>query len=218
MHAELIGAGTYNAGDSVTVSATVEDHYVFIGWSDGTTDTIGGAQNIIDSNLSYTFVIEEDMVLWAITEGELVTVTLSASPEAGGVVIGEGTYHYGDVVSISADANEGYTFENWTRGDGVTITTAEYSFTVVEDVAFVANFHKVGIDNVDQTDISVYAYGDVIYVKGAENQTIRIYDAVGRMVSSSMADGEDVKVRMEASGIYMVQVGNNRAQRVMIVR
>lgn len=218
MHAELIGAGTYNAGDSVTVSATVEDHYVFIGWSDGTTDTIGGAQNIIDSNLSYTFVIEEDMVLWAITEGELVTVTLSASPEAGGVVIGEGTYHYGDVVSIRADANEGYTFENWTRGDGVTITTAEYSFTVVEDVAFVANFHKVGIDNVDQTDISVYAYGDVIYVKGAENQTIRIYDAVGRMVSSSMADGEDVKVRMEASGIYMVQVGNNRAQRVMIVR
>lgn len=220
MHATVEGAATYNAGDSVTVSATVAEHYVFVGWSDGvTTDTLGGGQyNIIDTNLTFTFVIEEDMTLWAIAEGEAVSVTLIVPDELRGSVEGAGTYHYGDVVTISATSNDGYYFESWTREDGVAITEAEYSFTIVADVTLTANFHKIGIQGVDQADVKVYANGDVIYVNGAESQTVRVYDAVGRMVSSTVAGSESIQLHMQTSGVYMVQVGNSRAQRVMIVR
>ena len=212
-HVTVTGAGIYNAGDTVTVTASADEHYVFVGWSNTAEGSV-----IVDNNASYTFVIEDDMTLWAVTEGEALTVTLVASPAAGGTMTGAGTYHYGDVVNVSATANEGYTFMYWVREDGSNVTESAFSFTIVSNVTLIAKFHNVGISDVDMTDVKVYANGNVIYVNGVEKQTVRIFDAVGRMVESKVADGENIQFRMDASGIYMVQVGNSRAQRVMVVR
>ena len=68
------------------------------------------------------------------------TVNVTANPAEGGMVSGGGTYSQGAACTISATANEGYTFTNWTKAGQEISTEAVYSFTVTEDAAFVANF------------------------------------------------------------------------------
>ena len=67
-------------------------------------------------------------------------VTAFANPTAGGSVIGAGDFDYGTLATLTAIANEGYTFTNWTRNGLVVGTEAMYSFTVTEAVTLAANF------------------------------------------------------------------------------
>ena len=75
--------------------------------------------------------------------GEVIAkynVTLTANPVAGGTVEGAGTYVDGTNVTIVATANTDYNFVNWTEGNTVVSTDAEYTFTVTADRNLVANF------------------------------------------------------------------------------
>ena len=68
------------------------------------------------------------------------SVTATANPADGGMVSGADTYTEGSTCTLTATANDGYSFINWTQ-DGEEVSTNEtYSFTVTEDAAFVANF------------------------------------------------------------------------------
>ena len=53
---------------------------------------------------------------------------------------GAGTYDHFATCTLTATANEGYTFMNWTKDGTVVSTNATYSFTVLESAEFVANF------------------------------------------------------------------------------
>ena len=68
------------------------------------------------------------------------TISVSCSPSEGGTVIGSGIYQEGQSCTLTATANTGYTFSNWTEKDAVISTDATYSFTVDADRALVANF------------------------------------------------------------------------------
>jgi hypothetical protein len=61
-------------------------------------------------------------------------------PAEGGTVEGVGTYINGSTCTLTATANEGYTFINWTENGEVVSTEATYSFTVMGDRSLVANF------------------------------------------------------------------------------
>ncbi|MBQ6307230.1 MAG: choice-of-anchor J domain-containing protein [Bacteroidales bacterium] len=69
-------------------------------------------------------------------------VVVSANPANGGVVTGTDTYDAGATATLTATANEGYTFTNWTKGGTVVSTNATYNFTVSAATAgeYVANF------------------------------------------------------------------------------
>jgi len=69
-----------------------------------------------------------------------VAITVSANPANGGTVTGAGTYDPGTSATLTATANEGYTFTNWTRNGVVMSTNATYSFTVSTAAEYVANF------------------------------------------------------------------------------
>ena len=45
------------------------------------------------------------------------TVTLTANPSAGGNVTGAGEFNYNTPITVTATANEGYTFANWTLNE-----------------------------------------------------------------------------------------------------
>ncbi|MBN1951458.1 MAG: T9SS type A sorting domain-containing protein, partial [Bacteroidales bacterium] len=75
------------------------------------------------------------------------TVTVSASPAAGGTVSGGGTFDDGTSVTVSAVPNPGYEFLNWTEGSTVVSSSESYSFTVNADRMLVANF-SVTITNI----------------------------------------------------------------------
>ena len=69
-----------------------------------------------------------------------ITITATASPEAGGTVSGAGTYTYGASCTLIATANDHYTFDHWTKNGTQVSTEATYTFSVTEEASYVANF------------------------------------------------------------------------------
>ena len=70
-------------------------------------------------------------------EGE---ISVTANPVEGGTVTGGGFYGNGMAFTLTATANPGYTFINWTK-DGVGVfNSATYQFYVAGDASYVANF------------------------------------------------------------------------------
>lgn len=68
-------------------------------------------------------------------------VTTQSSPTAGGSTTGGGSYEAGASVTITATANAGYRFKNWTSGQGETSTDASHTFTMPSyDVTWTAVF------------------------------------------------------------------------------
>ncbi|WP_051227817.1 InlB B-repeat-containing protein [Gillisia sp. JM1] len=87
----------------------------------------------------------QENYVWTFTT--IPEVTLSASPEAGGTLIGAGTFVDGSLVTVAATPNEGFTFTNWTEGETVVSTSSSYQFEMDGNIALVANFDEVVLGN-----------------------------------------------------------------------
>ncbi|MBO7618769.1 MAG: leucine-rich repeat protein [Bacteroidales bacterium] len=72
------------------------------------------------------------------------SVTVAADPEEGGTVAGGGTFEAGQTCTVTATANAGYAFVNWTRNGVVASNIAEYTFYVAGEMALVAHFVPEG--------------------------------------------------------------------------
>jgi hypothetical protein len=70
------------------------------------------------------------------------TVNVSANPANGGHVEGGGTYMQGQSCTVTASANEGYIFRNWTENGNLVSSQANYTCTVNGNRNLVANFEQ----------------------------------------------------------------------------
>ena len=68
------------------------------------------------------------------------TINVSANPSNGGTVTGGGSYNQGQSCTVTATANNGFSFTNWTENGNVVSTQANYTFTVTGNRTLVANF------------------------------------------------------------------------------
>ena len=125
------GAGTYNYGDTATLTATSNTGYNFVNWTTNGTE--------VSTDTSYSFTVTSDTALIA-NFVQIFDVSASANPTSGGIVSGAGTYNYGDTATLTATSNTGYNFVNWTSNGAEISTDTSYSFTVTTDTSFVANF------------------------------------------------------------------------------
>ncbi|MBR0177617.1 MAG: T9SS type A sorting domain-containing protein [Bacteroidales bacterium] len=130
----VTGGGTYNQGQSCTVSATANNGYTFVNWKEGNT--------VVSTNANYTFNVTGNRTLVANFEAQpqSYTISVSATPTNGGTVTGGGTYTQGQSCTVTATANNGYTFVNWKEGSTVVSTNANYTFNVTGNRILVANF------------------------------------------------------------------------------
>lgn len=105
---------------------------------------------------------------------ESYEITVSANPAEGGSVEGGGTYIHGSSCTLTATANTGYDFINWTKDNQVVSTEASFTFTVTEDGDFIANFAIQTFEVVmtaDPADMGsvegagTYNYGETVTVK-----------------------------------------------------
>jgi hypothetical protein len=133
----VTGAGTYDHFSTCTLTASANTGYHFLNW------TLDG--EVVSIETAYNFVVTGAAACVANFELNSYAVTVTASPEAGGTITGAGTYDHFSTCTLTATANEGYAFINWTK-DGNEVSTSEtYNFTVTETAAFMANFELTNI-------------------------------------------------------------------------
>jgi uncharacterized repeat protein (TIGR02543 family) len=73
-------------------------------------------------------------------------VATSASPSLGGTAAGAGIYSIGSSVTVTATANSGYTFSNWTQSGNIVSTSPSYTFSLSGSTPLVANFTSAPVD------------------------------------------------------------------------
>ena len=134
----VTGAGNYNHGDNVTLTATPNEGYDFVNWTEN--------GEVISTDAEYSFTITSDKNLVANFTLLDYDVIVSVNPESAGSVTGAGNYHHGEEVTLTVTPNEGYAFVNWTESGEVVSTDAEYSFTITSDKNLVANFSLLDYD------------------------------------------------------------------------
>ena len=138
-------------GTVVTLTATAASDSNFAGWSGACTGTG-----------SCTVTVNAAKLVTATFNLKQYNVSLSANPGAGGAVSGGGTYNHGDTVSVSATANPGYIFLNWTEGATVVSTTPNHSFAAAADRALVANFLEFNLAASASVNTSQALVGETI--------------------------------------------------------
>lgn len=95
-----------------------------------------GAKDLAGNSLVTNYV-------WSFTTSNSFTVMLSSNPILGGTTSGAGTFNSGSLVTVTALANAGYAFTNWTENGLQVSTNANYQFTISGNKTFVANFEVV---------------------------------------------------------------------------
>ena len=128
------GEGIYNLDELVTVTATPEECWKFVNWTENGIE--------VSKNNPYQFNITESRDLVANFALDYYNVTVSASPTAGGTVTGNGNYACGAPVTVTAVADNCYTFVNWTEGGIEVCTNPAYPFTISESRTLTANFEQ----------------------------------------------------------------------------
>ena len=70
------------------------------------------------------------------------TINTFVNPTAGGTMTGAGTYRQGETCTVSATANTGYSFINWTESGTIVSSNESYVFTVTKSRNLQANFSQ----------------------------------------------------------------------------
>lgn len=144
------GKGVYKNGDSVTVTATVNenDGYEFKGWQEN-------GQLVSGAGETYTFTANGDRTLTALFElSKEYTVRLTVDPTGAGTVTGGGSYDTGEhKATVTATANQGYYFIGWYGEDGEQVST-ETSHEVTVPEAGITLTAKFGIDYLARAELA----------------------------------------------------------------
>jgi subtilisin family serine protease len=129
----IAGVSTPNelsAGESTVLTVTID-------W--GMVATTGTGEITIESSDN-----DEPSVVVSVTANpqgvETFDITVSATPSQGGTVSGAGSYAYGQNAVVTANPAAQYVFDGWTESGNFVSADAEYSFTVFNGRALVANF------------------------------------------------------------------------------
>ena len=126
------GGGTYQQGQSCTVTATANTGYNFVKWTEN--------GNQVSTNATYTFTVNSNRNLVAHFQAQNYYIATNANPSYGGSTTGNGLYAYGQSCTVIATPATGYDFVNWTEGGQQVSTEANYTFTVTNGRNLVANF------------------------------------------------------------------------------
>ena len=126
------GGGRYEEGAGVILTATPNEGYHFVNWTEN-----GSTACTTPTCVS---TAERDRDLVAHFELNSYEITTSVNPANAGTTTGDGTFVHGNNATLTATANTGYAFANWTKDGNEVSTNATYTFAVTEAAEYVANF------------------------------------------------------------------------------
>ncbi|MDL2257337.1 leucine-rich repeat protein [Bacteroidales bacterium OttesenSCG-928-I14] len=134
--------------------------------------------------------------------GEGYIVSASVNNAAYGSVSGEGLYPANSTHSVTATANEGYVFTNWTVSGIVISTENTYSFTVTQDIELKANFTPaLSKLTVSEGTLTPEFHQDIL------NYSVNIENNVNSITIT--AEVTDPDALLVGDGTYTLNTGDN---------
>ncbi len=159
---KVTGGGEYTYHTDVTIEAIPNEGYEFDYWeNDGS--------HWEDNPLQIW--VSENQTFRAIFKKIEHTITATCDPQQG-TVTGAGTYDYGTQVTLTAIANKGYEFAQWSNG----VTDNPYLLTATEDLTLEAQFiSTTAVENVsadgDTAVRKVFRDGQVYILRNGKTYT-----------------------------------------------
>ena len=188
---EVSGAGVYHYEDTVTVTATANTGYTFIGWSlteesrfkQAEQNITRNNREIISTNPEYIFEMPaHNKNLTANFEPTPYSLTLIANPEQAGAVSGIEIFNYQTILNetdLSYTANTGWSFSGWTS-DLAGTTPIIFPVTMpAADVSWYAQFEQIeysvtlNVSPENSGEVSgagVYYYEDTVTVTATASE------------------------------------------------
>ena len=205
-YGSVAGSGEYTYGSPCTIEASPYSGYVFVRWSNGVTYN------------PYTFAVLTNMDIEAMfaPEGSIHNVTVQVQPAGTGTVTGDGPYANGETVTVEAISNDGYHFVRW-QDD---VTDNPRTIVVTTDMAFTAFFEAddtQGIVDANSNGIQVWAADGSIIIDGNTDETVHVYDIMGREVASSISKNGTFRIHVR-TGVYLVKIGNHPIWKVVVLK
>ena len=139
---------------SSIIAAIPNEGYRFVQWNDGSTSN----PHVVYASLDVEYVAFFEAI-------PTYTITAVSADEEMGTVTGGGDYYEDETVTLTATANDGYTFSSWTDG----ITDNPRTVTVTGDATYTATFvalHTITVTSADETQGTASGSGD--YAEGLE--------------------------------------------------
>ena len=202
------GGGTFNYGQTCAVSATANPHYVFESWTEN--------DDVISTENFYIFDVTANRDLVANFAAEMYEIKVTANPAEGGYVTGEGSYAYGETVTVAAEANEDqmYHFVRWTENGNEISTNEEYTFTAEASRNLVAEFENVDAIGENALVSRIYpnpATDKLNVICNSNISELKVYNMVGALVYSANDCGNNAVVSLAdmPNGVYFIQLVTN---------
>ena len=152
-----------------------------------------------------------DRTLVANFEMQSFEVKASLDPADAGYVTGEGTYYYGEEVTLTVVRNEDFVFLNWTEDGEVVSEDSIYVFNITRTRNLVAHFmHTEGIGE-QNGGIAIYPnpVSDKLTIEAHEAiESVEIYNLVGALVVSKKDQTNKVELSVGGlpAGTYFVRM------------
>ena len=203
----VTGGGTYEEGTSCTVTATPNQRYLFVNWTENGVE--------VSTEQSYTFTVTADRTLVANFGMPMIEITASVDPEEAASVSGTGTYNYGEEVTLILTRNEDWAFQNWTE-DGIVVSNEmTYTFIATENRDLVAHFEcteGVGEQNVNNVIYPNPVSNKLIVENHEALGTVEIYNLMGALIYSQNGCGNKVEIHTAdlPSGVYFIRMTSNK--------
>ena len=153
-------------------------------------DTKSGTVDLSDGDVSLEVFLDPSSYL----------VTVEIGPSGAGSVTGTGEYMHGSQVSLSATANEGFTFAHWAEDDDVVFSNSSYTFTINRDrdlkAIFTPNEYDLTVNASPQGAGSVDVNpSQSTYHKGEAISVQAIAEEEYRFVNWKDADGNELSAQ-----------------------
>jgi hypothetical protein len=193
---------TYANGEAVQLTSTADVGWDFASWSGGLTSVNNPDTVIISGNTTVTANYSQVEYLLTITSDH---GTVAKSPD-------QPTYHYGELILLTATPDPGWSFESWSVGlvsttnpdsvfmDGNTQVTANYVQS--EYTLDITSANGIVTKNPDQL---VYHYGDVVQLTAAPAAGYLFLNWSGDLTGTTNPDSITMDGNKSVEAVYEYQ-------------
>ena len=173
------GTGIYQKGITVTLTATPLEGSYFVSWDDGSTDAT--RQVVVNGNKVYVAIFARYRYRVTVI---IVNDSQTRPNEECGIVLGDGEYEYGSVVTLRETPNIGFAFKSWEIMNAIVGTGNAYSFAITGDVTIIARFDDAMFrltlyvspegGGITTNGVSSYLYTGGTYAYGTEIEALAV--------------------------------------------